>query len=482
MSTEPGGSATRAGRTRRRRSRAFLVTFTVVVAALAALGLAGAAAGVASGPRISSVDVDPAAAVAASGSRLILTTSASLEEVDAAQISVSPATPFNVDTSGRSVGLRFGLPLHDDTEYTVEFSDVQSLGGGPTANLAYTFRTPPIEVFLLQRTSSGDTVFRTDLTGEEAVPVFSADHIEDYRATSSHLVMSVRDGDATQLVVTDLDGGSERQLALPGDGYVSALQSADRGELIGYTFSDADLSAAGGTESALFTASLKETEADAAPTQVVVPGAEPRVAEWRFVPDTESILLLTFDGSLLLTGSSGESATALGSAISIDGTARGSAAVDGADAAPQAIVTRPDGLDVIDLADASETPLVQPDRNLGLAGPVLPVPGGGTVRTSAPLGANGLPAGATISSVAHDGATRVLMEVPAADAVLQTCVSPSGRYAAVLIAPDAVQNPYDTYRMPIPGKVETHIVEIADGAEVVKLNGFDISWCRVPPR
>ena len=47
------------------------------------------------------------------------------------QVTVTPETPFTVDTSGRSVGVRFGLPLYDDTEYTVAFDDVQGLGGGP---------------------------------------------------------------------------------------------------------------------------------------------------------------------------------------------------------------------------------------------------------------------------------------------------------------------------------------------------------------
>ena len=44
---------------------------------------------------------------------------------------------------------------------------------------------------------------------------------------------------------------------LPGEGFITNLQSADRGDLIGYTFSAADLGAAGGLESALFTASAQ---------------------------------------------------------------------------------------------------------------------------------------------------------------------------------------------------------------------------------
>jgi len=470
MSTD---GRTRAGRARKRRSRAFIAAFVIVAGLLAVVGLAGAAASVAQGPRVTAVQVDPAAAAAASGSRLIVTTSQSLAEVDASQVTVTPATPFTVDTSGRSVGVRFTLPLFDDSEYTVSFAEVQGLGGGPAATFTETFRTPAADVFLLQRTSSGDTIFRTDLGGEEAVPVFSDDHIEDFRATSSHLVISVREGDEAQLIVTDLEGGSERALPLPGDGYVTNLQSADRGELIGYTFSDADLGETGGLESALFTASLKESAADAEPTPVVVDGAEPRVAEWRFVPDTDSILLLSFDGSLLLTGSSGEQATALGSALSIEGIARGSS---------EAIVERGAGPVVIDLSDAAESPLAAPDTELGRPGAITAVPGGGTVRLASPADESGRPTGTTVAFVADDGATDILLDVPSTDAVLQTCVAPSGRYAAVLVAPDAVDNPYDRYQLPMPETLESRIVEIATGTEVVALSGFDISWCQVPPR
>ncbi len=65
------------------------------------------------------MQVDPAAAVAASGARVILTTTQSLEKIDVSQVRIEPATPFTVDTSGRSVGIRFTLPLRDDSDYTV---------------------------------------------------------------------------------------------------------------------------------------------------------------------------------------------------------------------------------------------------------------------------------------------------------------------------------------------------------------------------
>jgi hypothetical protein len=469
MSTEP---VTRRAQGRRRRGRAFAGAFAIVVGVLAVLGLAGAAASVAQGPRVTDVQVDPDAAVEASGSRLIVTTTQSLADVDPSQVTVTPATPFVVDTSGRSVGVRFALPLWDDTEYTVVISDVEGLGGGPAATITESFRTPPVQVELLQRGADGDTIFRTDLSGENAVAVFTHPHIEDFRATSTHLVVSVRtDDDRAGLIMTGLDGSDPRELPLPGDGYVSNLQSADRGDVVGYTFTDAQLGAEGGRESQLFTASLRDP--DAAPRPIAVEGADQSIADWRFVPDTDSILLLPFDGALLLTGPAGEGATSLGTAITIEGIARGSS---------EAIVDRAEGMTTIDLTDASEAPLVAPTEDIGPVTTVTPLPDGSTIRSAAVLDDAGSPTGRTaISLVAADGATRLLTEVPETDAVLQVCVSPSARYAAVLVAPDAVSNPYDTYQLPLPERAETRVLEIADGAEVSALTGSSISWCQVPP-
>lgn len=471
MSTD---GRTRRGAARRRRGRAFAGSFAIVLGMLAAAGLAGAAATTLQGPRVTDVRVDPAAAVAASGSRLIVTTMQSLEEVEESQVTVTPATPFTVDTSGRSIGIRFTLPLYDDTEYTVQIDGVEGVGGGPAATIGESFRTPPIDVFVLRRGAQSDTIFRTDLTGDAAEPVFTHDHIEDFRATSGHLVVStLTPDDHAELLVTDLAGGSVRTLALPGTGSITNLQSADRGEAIGYTFTDARLSEGEGIESGLFTASVKDAAAEDSPVQIAVTGSDARVAEWRFVPDSDSILLVTFDGALLLANTTGTDAVPLGNAVALDGIARGSS---------QAVVQRVDGRVVIDLTDGSEAPLVEPDTDLGNAHEVLPLPGAGALRTFSRVENNTTLLGTTVAIVGDDGATDPVFEVAAADALLHTCVSPSGRYAALLIAPDIVDSRYDSYFLPLPEQLETHIIDLTDSREVVGLSGFDISWCQVPPR
>ncbi len=473
MSTDVTRRGTRRGGDRRgaRRRRVFATAFAVVAGILLLAGLGGAAIASLQGPRVTDVQFDPEAAIAASGSRLILTTTRALQEVAPEQVTVSPATPFTVDTSGRSVGVRFTLPLYDDTEYTVRVDGLQAVGGGPVADAVETLQTPPLELFILRRSADGDTVFRTDLTGENAVPVYEHPHIEDFRATSSRLVISVLDDDEqTSLVVTDLDGAAATQLRLPGDGRVTNLQSADRGDLIGYTYTADDVGIGGGAESVLYTASLRDPEAE--PVAVAIAGDEQRVADWRFVPDTDALLVLTFDSRLLLSASTGAGAVELGTAIAIDGIARGT---------PVAAIERVDGLVLVNLVDAAESPLplAAADVRPSL---VLPLPeDAGTLQTVTRF--DGLtPVATSVEVVAPDGTARAVFETGGADAVLQTCVSPSGRYAAVLVAPNVVSNPYDMYDVPLPQTLETHIVTLADGELVVPLTGFDVSWCQVPPQ
>ncbi|MFT4213220.1 MAG: hypothetical protein QM622_00365 [Microbacterium sp.] len=475
MSTE----SSRRARARRRRSRAFASAFAIVIAVLAAVGMSGAALTTAQGPRVTDVSVDPDAAVSAAGSRLIVTTTQSLADVDASQVTITPAAEFTVDTSGRTVGIRFAQPLWDDTAYTVTITGLTGVGGGPQADVTEDFRTPALQTFVLQRGSGGDTIFSTDLTGTAGLPVFTDDHIEDFRATASHLVVSTLDDDGhSHLVVTNLDGSDQRELPLPGDGTVTNLQSADRGSLIGYTFTDADVGAEGARESLLFTASLTDAQRDAEPIAVERTGGESRVDDWRFVPGTDSILMLTYDGALTLVSPSGGDPVALGNAISIDGIARGSTT---------AVIERVDGPAAIDLATAQETALPATDAELGQVNGVTPLADGQTLRVLAVV--DGFTVSSTTVNVVDDagGATPVF-EVDPADILIHTCVSPSGRYAAFTIAPDAVSNAYDGYLLPMPERVQTHIVTLTDragdtpGAEVVALSGFDISWCQTPPR
>ncbi|MEV7694259.1 hypothetical protein AB0N73_13135 [Microbacterium sp. NPDC089189] len=476
MSTERRPRSRR-DQTRRRRGRAFVWALLAVIGVLAVVGAGLGAVGALQGPRVTDVQFDPDAAVSVAGSRLILTTSQTLAEVDPSQVTVEPAADVTVETSGRSVGLRFALPLRDDTEYTVTVSDVAGLGSDATGTLTQTFRTPPLEVYVLQRGADGadDTVFRTGLDGENAVPVYTHPHIEDFRATNAHLVMSVQDDSgAPQLIVTDLAGEGERALPLPGPGAVQDLQTADRGESIGYTYTDPDMTAPGARASVLYLASLRASDAEAPPTRVDVAGEPVSVAQWRFVPGTDSLLLLTFEGRLQLTAAGGSDPVDLGSAAQIEGIARGSTT---------ATILRADGLYEVDLTDGSEVPLVSATGAEGFLGGIIPLIGTDTLRQFTVAAGTDGTGSTTLYRVGVDGAATPVFSVSGRSALLQTCVSPSGRYVAVLVQPDAATNAYDTsYAMPLPQRVETHIIDLEDAAELPSLDAFDISWCQVPLR
>lgn len=473
MSTERtrGRAATgsRRGQARRRRVRAFFVGFAVVILALLVVGGAGAAVSAQQGPRVTDVQVDPAAAIATSGARLIITTNQSLQPVRPEQVTVTPAAEFTVDTSGRSIGIRFTLPLDDATSYAVHVADAVGVGSDRTAALDARFDTPATEVFLLQRgADGGDTIFRTGLAGTQAVPVFRDAHIEDFRATPGHLVISLRRDDVPVLVVTDRDGGGAREVALPGTGTVSALEAADRGETVGFTYTDAAATAGSGEESVLYTLSLADPSAR--PVAVQPAGTDARVAQWRFVPDTNRVLIVNFAGRLLLTEPGGAAATDLGTAYALDGIARGSQI---------AIVQRIDGIVAVDLTNGSVSPLTPAGGVAGSQGVVTPLPGAGheTLRPFSVV-TGGVAQGTTVYRVTADGAASPVFTIAPTASFLQTCVSPSGRYGAFLLAPNIVSNPYDRYLRPLPQKVETHIVDLDSGQEVVALAGSDVSWCQ----
>ncbi|WP_231555081.1 hypothetical protein [Microbacterium sp. ZOR0019] len=454
-----------------RNPRRFLLTLGAV---LGVLVLAGTGLGIVSllqGPRISDVQVDAEHAIESSGSRVILTANQALADIDPEQVTVEPATPFTVDASGRGVGVRFTVPLDDSTEYTIRVADVAGAGGGPSTTLTTSFTTPPSTIFLLRRDVDGkDKIFLTDLKGD-GVAVYEHEKINDFRATSTQLVVAVEEEDGSHLLVMDRDGKNQRELDLPGDGYVGAVQVSERGGLVGYSYSDRELSDDEGRASVLVTQSLSGKDE---PQVIEVAGAEASVFVWQFVPDSAAVLFIDFDGALSLVDRSSDAGVqSLGLAAMIQGISRGTYT---------AIVERLDGAVVeLNLADGSEQPLAASDPDYGTATSITPFPGG-TLRHVVARDDAGLPIGQAVIRVDDDGKATPLVEIGATDSILQACASPSGQYAAVAIAPDLANNPYDGMLLPLPEQVETHLIDMESGKEMVALTGFDASWCQTAPR
>ena len=459
-------STARPGRPDRRFLYTILAVVGVLVVVVAVLGVIS----LFQGPRLSEVQVDATEAIQVSGSRVILTANQSLEQIDESQVTVEPAVPFTVDAAGRSIGIRFTVPLDDATDYTVRVADVTGAGGGPTSDLQTSFTTPPAEIFLLNRSDEDDSIFRTDLTGEKAVPVFTHPRINDYRATATSLVVAVEEGDTSRILVMDLDGDNQRELTLPGDGLVSSVQVSERGGLVGYTYSDRTITEDSGRASVLVTQPMS---GEGEPRIVEVGGEEASIAEWQFVPDSAAVLFIDFDGTLSLDDRSGDAgAQNMGIAMRLLGVSRGTYT---------AIVERVDQSIVeLNLADGSETPLAASDPDYGPATSINPYPGG-TLRHVVARDDAGLPVGQAIIRVDDDGAATPLLEVESGSAILQACASPSGQYAAVTVAPKLTENAYDDMLVPLPKTLQTHLFDLRTGDELVVLTGFDTSWCQMAP-
>ena len=423
------------------------------------------------GPRISGVKIDAQSAIDASGTRMIITASQPLAKVDPKQVSVSPQAPFTVDTSGRNLGIRFTVPLDDDTNYTVTVKDATGTDKQRQSTLQASFQTPKSTIFLLQRNAKGDdTIFLTDLGGKNAVPVVQHEKIDDFRATADHLVVATEKDGISELLVMDRKGKNQRGLKLPGPGFLSNLQVSERGNLVGYTFTDKGISATSGRASILVTQSLT---GDGDPQIVKIGDKMPSISQWAFVPDSSSVLFIDFSGALFVQdrADAKTAPTALGSAQTVEGISRGTYT---------AIVSRGNDLVELNLADGSEKPLAASTPDFGVPGTIAPFPGG-TLRQVATRDASGLPTGQIVTRVDDGGKATKLFSVTGSDAIMQACPSPSGQYSAIVVAPKLVNNPYDQSLLPLPTTMQTHIVDTKTGKELVVLAGFDPSWCAQAP-
>ena len=265
-------------------------------------------------------------------------------------------------------------------------------------------------------------------------------------------------------------GSGQRDLALPGDGYVSSVQVSDRGGLVGYSYSDRELTDTTGRASVLVTQPLS---GDGEPRIVQVAGEDASMADWQFVPDSSTVLFIDFDGALALEDPTGDAGVQpLDIAASILGINRGTYT---------AIVELNDASYVeLDLTTGESQPLATSDPDYGPATTIIPLPDG-TLRHVVQRTEAGMPTGQAVIRVDEDGTATPIAEVSGTDAIVQVCASPSGQYAAVTVAPDLPSNDYDDLLLPLPTTLHTRLIDLSDGAVLVTLEGFDVSWCRLAP-
>lgn len=453
---------------RRRFRRALAATLGVLVL----VGLVGVTAGLMQGPRVTSVAIDSDAVAELAGQRVVFTTNSPIEPVDESQITITPAAAFTLEHSGRYLAVQFTGPLDPDTDYSVVVAGTRSVGGGPSADLASHFRTGSPPIYIMQRhAGEDDIVFRTDLSGEQAVAVYAGPRVESFRASRSGVAV-LSTSDAGTAALDAVRDGDEMPVAftLPGEGSIDLLDISDR--FVGYVYTDLDIGTRGDAlEAALFLARLDDPAAE--PVRVDL-GAESRIADWSFIPQTTSLLVLTFDGQLRLIDAASPAAepVALGSAQEIIAVEPGTG---------RAYIQRPDGPVVLDLTTLDDASVAEVADTQIVAGRLAPMVGGGTVRVATRFTDDGQVEDQRVVRVSEEGGVESVFAVDDPDDVILTvCVSPSARYAAVMVAPDLSTDAYDGYRNPLPRVLHTHVVEIETGEEVAPLVGFGVNWCTGP--
>ncbi|MFC4138112.1 MULTISPECIES: Ig-like domain-containing protein [unclassified Microbacterium] len=463
---EPSAEPESDGSAYKRRRRLYIVLAAVAAVLLIAGGIFAFV--FSQSLRVLGVDFDPARAVEASGTTLTFDTNHDLAAVDAAQVSVEPAVPFTVKVDGSSLGIRFTDALDDTTKFTVTVKDAAAEGGSPTADLSTTFTTPKSQIFLLQRSDKKDKIFASDLSGENGVPVFSSSKIVDFRATLDSLVVVVEEDGGSRLIVMDHKGDRQRDLKLPGDGYITSLQVSDRGGLVGYAYSDADVTETSGRASVLVTQPL---DGSSGPSVVQVGGEDVGVSDWEFVPDSSKVLFVDFSNELILDDRAGDApAQDFGLVAELLGTTRDTA-----------IIERTEGTFIeLSLEDGTEEPLPATDPDYGMPSEIVPFPGG-TLQHVVQRNDSGAPTGQAVIRVDPDGTATPVFEVGDDSSIIQMCASPSGQYAAVTVAPDVANNPYDELLLPLPTTLHTTLLDLRTGDQLVTLSGFDVSWCGSAP-
>ncbi|MCJ1714016.1 hypothetical protein [Curtobacterium sp. VKM Ac-2922] len=462
MSTEP---ERRPVATRFRRRFVAVVLVLVVVAALAAV------VGSQQGPRLRAVSYDATGIVSRPAQRVIITANQALQRVPARDVRVSPAAAHTVTSSGNTVAVEFAGPLDYDRDYTVTVSDARAPGQAATADLRATIRTGSTDVLALVPAADGgkDRIVRRSLDAAGATTVYQGDGITGYARLSRALVV-LRDtavGDS-RIDIVPLRNGVEdpdapvEHITLPSSrGSATALHAADDGASFGFRY--ADTSTGQSRDVGLYVVDMTGTHqpqaiaADGKPTTGAVPMT---VAQWAYVPRTESALVRTGTDELFLVDMSGRvAAVRLGSATYLHGFVG---------TGTTAVVESGTGIQRLDLTNGKRAAITAPVGSTDAAylGRIAQLTDDTYLRTVGSVRSDG-----TIASriVRVDGtrASRLPVAIPDDATLTAVCPSPNGQFVAV-----------ETRSR---GASLVSVVDASSGALEASLAGQAVDWCGALP-
>lgn len=455
-------TSTEGGR-RFRRALAFTVA-TLVLLCLAFLGL-----GYLQGPKLSSAQVDTGAVITQSNEQLRLFANQAVAHVGAKQVTITPAVPFTVSTSGEVIAVQFGARLRYATDYTVTVAGITSVYLAQPSTLSYSFTTDAPKLYYLDRGTPNDDIVSTGLSGPERDVVYSAPHIQDFVPLSRSLaVVTLADDHTSSIDLVNVAEDVVQRLPLPDRGSIEDLGASSTGTMLGFTLTSAAAGLGQANDSTLYTVDF-DTGIVAKPV-LGLDGQELHVLDWHFIPGTSTLLALNVDRSLLLVDPKTGSVLPLGQFNEL-----GKISQDGA------VVTMYDtrGYLALTLADGTQTRLKASsiDGNSPFLGATETLANSARIQKVVVPDATGTRFASLL--VYDDGTTaRVLYQTPnGAGSISDFTVSPNGQYVAVETVPDNSASVSDGYFYDARStSVTTVIVDVDSGAQVRSFEGFALAW------
>ena len=455
-----------------RRSLAITVTGLVILVAMFA-GL-----NYLQGPKLSSGSVDAGRVVAQAGQQLRLFANQSIVGVSKKQVSVSPAAPFTVSTSGAVIAVQFSDRLSYGTKYSVRVADVANAFQPRVSTFDYAFTTAPAVVYYLVRADPAagvghaDSIVRTGLRGNERTIVYSAPRIQQFVVFAQAIaVTTLADDGTSSLSLVGLASKLVEQIQLPGPGTIDQLRGELDAGLLGFVFTSAGPPAAREYSSVLMRIDLTGSHAA---TPVLDLAAKPLVVlGWTFLGGSTSIVAQGSDQTVLLID-----AAKSGRPVPLGQyTELGRSSPDGT----TIVVSDAYGKIAYSLADGAQTRLPSlPIAGASTYGGDLALLGRGTARVQQVAVFDAVTGGKFQSYLVYESGTtsRVIYQTKGdAGSIEGFSISPNGQFLAVNVIPDYASSVSDGY--PVDAKstsISTVFVDIASGAVVRSVEGFDESW------
>jgi hypothetical protein len=262
------------------------------------------------GPRIRNVVFNGVDTVQDPGQRLVLEANQPLVSVQSSQVHITPYAPFSVTGTGETISIVFTGRLHYQTTYHVRITQVASQHKHTDVTVNYTFTTPDTDVYYIQRRygPDADNPLRnkpTDELVQEALGstvhkvIFSAPQIDAYTVLGPYIAISINNAAGnSQLYLLRVQNDTTTELALPGSGQVSQLQSSADHTTFGFRFTSDPIHSQRRYNDTLFAINTAFGN-----LRYVIDGfhGQPiQATNWQFAPDGTTVLAQTPSNQLVL--------------------------------------------------------------------------------------------------------------------------------------------------------------------------------------